>query len=228
MNVLSESFFEYSVSVLSSVDVIKISAVIIIVSLIASSFSVCLTTTVYGYPKPSLGLLILYFTESLFCYLLALSDYAVKGKTFSRSSYAFIYFIAMIVAITGLYAVFLKIAESVCDNFKPAKELTFTYVNKIADVIEEEDKSYGVSRVLTEKSGVKKQRYDDGINYYKLFKFVDELNGVNLSPVESATLNVCESVIKRYKNTMITDLSRRELNEAFLTIVKIYAENHTR
>ncbi len=225
MNVFWESVLSSAVSKLASIDVIKLSVLVFFISLVTSSFSVCLTTSVYGYPKPRLRLIILYFLESLFCYAVALADFISIGKIFTHPSRAFMYFIIVIVAITGLYAVFLKIAESLCDNFKPFKELTYTNLKRIAEVSEEEEKSYGVSRVLTEKSGVKRQRYDDGINYYKLQKLIDELNRCNLSPIEKATLNKCESSINRYKNTMITDISRRELCEAFLSLVKICADN---
>lgn len=224
MEVFFETVFDKGVALLSTIDVVKLSVLVLILSLITSSFSVCIKTAVFGYPKPSPLLLFLYFTSSLFCYVVAMSGYFVGNGIFKHASYAFVYFIVMIIAITGLYAVFLKIAENVCDSFAPVKEATLTLDDKLAEILEEEDKTYGVSKVFTEKCGVKRIRTDDGINYFRLLEYTDKLKKRELSPIEKATLSVSESTVKRYKNTLITNETRRKLNDALSSVVKLYAK----
>lgn len=103
--------FNYLLQIAKNTDYIKVALIICLVSVMVSSFSVSIKTAVYGYPKVSGCILVLYFLTPLAIYALAVIDCIYGNKYFQNLGYAFIYLVAVICAITGLYAVFYHFAE---------------------------------------------------------------------------------------------------------------------
>lgn len=217
---ISELFITLSLNV----DYIKIGIAFFCLSLVVSSFSVNLKTAVYGYPKVSSGLLVIYFLAPLILYFMAVTNHLKGGEYFGSFAEIYLYLVVLYVAITGLYAAFYCLAEA---NYgkrnKNLGEVTASLDRAIA-ILSEEEVDDAPVKMQTEKMGCKKPRFDDNVNFQKAELMFDVLKSKDLSPIERATLKVCETTVKHYKNTVITDKTRLELSNAFITLVKLYAK----
>ncbi len=223
-----ENFFnrlpEFFITICLSVDYIKAAILFFGLAAVISSFSVNLKTAVYGYPKVSAGLLIVYFLLPLVLYFMAVTSRVNGGEYFSNFAEIYLYLVVLYVAITGLYAIFYYIAEvNYGKREKNFGEVTASLDRAIATLVEEEADDAPI-RMQTEKMGCKKPRFEDNVNFRKAEAMFDLLKSKDLSPIERATLKVCENTVKHYKNTVISDDARIKLCNAFLTLVKLYAK----
>lgn len=213
-------FVELFIKISFSFDYLTVAILLFVFSAVTSGFSVNLKTAVYGYPKISYLLIFTYFSASFILYLLAITNLFNGGSYFNSELEPFIYYIITFCAIIGLYALFYRLAEAnYTQRDKCFDEITVA-LSPIAEISEEPC----ALSLKTEKMGVKRPRFDDSINYLKAEEFFDLLKTKDLSPIEKATLSVCENTVKHYKNTLLNDWARNDLNNAFLTIVKLYAK----
>lgn len=137
MACIFDAAFNCLLQIAKCTDYIKIGVIICLVSVTLSSFSVSIKTAVYGYPKVSGGVLILYFLISLFIYALAVIDCIYGNKYFQNLGYAFIYLVAVIFSITGLYAAFYHFAEKNYNKKVRKKEELCVAFSKALATVEE-------------------------------------------------------------------------------------------
>ncbi len=137
MAYIFDAAFNYLLQIAKNTDYIKIGVIICLVSVTLSSFSVSIKTAVYGYPKVSGGILILYFLIPLSIYALAVIDCIYGNKYFQNLGYAFIYLVAVICSITGLYAAFYHFAEKNYNKKVQKKEELCVAFSKALATVEE-------------------------------------------------------------------------------------------
>lgn len=137
MAYIFDGAFNYLLQIAKSTDYIKVALIIFLVSVTLSSFSVSIKTAVYGYPKVSVGVLILYFLIPLSIYALAVIDCIYGNKYFQNLGYAFIYLVAVICAITGLYTAFYHFAEKNYNKKVGKKEELCVAFSKALATVEE-------------------------------------------------------------------------------------------
>lgn len=161
---------------------------------------------------------------SLIIFSVAIFDDSITQSRFKNPLSAYLIFIIINVAITGLYEG-LYIFLSVKSNVNCAPEICVYYDNPLAviDEVDLEKRSRKTAgKLTTEKLGSKKPRLDDALDYYEVTKYLDYLNSLDLSVIEKATLYTSENVIKRCKNTNVKERERIELSDALSTIIKLY------
>ncbi len=224
MEVFFNRLAEFFITLSLNIDYLKIELAFFSFSAIVSSFSVNLKTTIYGYPKISSALLVIYFLVPLILYFMSVTNFMSGGEYFSGFAEIYLYLVVQYVAITGLYAAFYCLAEvNYGKRRKNFGEVTATLDQAIANIMEEEADDAPI-RMQTEKMGCKKPRFEDNVNFQKAEVMFDLLKSKDLSPIERATVKVCENTVKHYKNSIITDDARIKLCNAFLTLVKLYAK----
>lgn len=162
MAYMLDAAFNYFLQIAKNTDYIKVALIICLVSVTVSSFSVSIKTAVYGYPKVSGGVLILYFLIPLAIYALAVIDCIYGNKYFQNLGYAFIYLVAVICSITGLYAAFYHFAEKNYNKKARKKdELCVAFAKALATVEEVIlDITNGMEVALNNNDYVEKDFYD--------------------------------------------------------------------
>lgn len=213
--------FEYLTNFLVEINFINLALIIIGVSAFFSSFSVCIKTAIYGHPKISGVLIFNFFVTFLVILFIGYIDLYYGRQYFKTINQIIIYAIIVFVVITGIYAGFYNFAKSLFVSTK-INDVTATLCSPIANVDEVVIQDDGkVLKVKTGKMGVKKPRLDDDLNYFNIEKLLKDINSQQLTPVDGARLKVYEKTIKHYKNVVLTDDGRREINNTLLNLVKL-------
>lgn len=199
----------------------------IILFSVLSVLSVTITALVYGYPKIKAWLIVFWVLAGIALYYLAQLGFKNGGTYFESSRHLVRAVLLTFGVIIGLYAAFFVFVLLICiARWHTKEEVTATLCPSIAEIEEFplDKNNLPVLKLKTDKLCIKKPRLDDRVNYFKLEEYIKELKQKPVPPVTLAEIEFCERVVKHLKNTILTDVTRYELNEALSSLIKIGAK----